>query len=269
VCEVAYEPSRDLLAVWLVSGSVRLYSLGSGKLEATIPASKREGSCRVGLAPGAGLLAAGNQPQATLYRLDTRRPVGTLVWHKGTVGVLAFGKGEQVLATGADNGELMLWKVEEEEEETPVVVRPPVPTKPEEKPGGGAPSGEAPHDWLPKDDVVVGESMVMEGLQFDQSSYILRPEGKAELDKVAAWMKKYPRLRISLEGHTSNEGDPARNLTLSRQRVESAKNYLLDRGLGEDRIETQAYGETRPVADNKTAAGRAKNRRIELRVLDF
>jgi len=86
---------------------------------------------------------------------------------------------------------------------------------------------------------------------------------------VVRWMKKYPQLRISLEGHTSNEGDPAKNMQLSLRRVTSARNYLAGNGIAENRVEISGFGEEKPIADNSNASGRVKNRRIELRIVDF
>ena len=113
----------------------------------------------------------------------------------------------------------------------------------------------------------VGEVFVLEDLQFDQSSYALRIDAKKELDKLLGVLIKYPTLEIKLEGHTSNEGDENKNMKLSKQRVESARNYLISKGIKADRVMVRGFGEANPRADNSTIAGRIANRRIEMRII--
>ncbi|HNQ00543.1 MAG TPA: OmpA family protein, partial [Bacteroidia bacterium] len=76
---------------------------------------------------------------------------------------------------------------------------------------------------------------------------------------------KYPEAKLSVEGHTDNTGNPEKNVTLSQKRCESVKNYLVSKGIDANRLTATGYGDTRPIADNKTADGRAKNRRVELK----
>ncbi|MGB0524784.1 MAG: OmpA family protein, partial [Flammeovirgaceae bacterium] len=113
----------------------------------------------------------------------------------------------------------------------------------------------------------VGEVFVLENLQFDQSSYALRKEAVQELNNLKKVLHQHPNMEIVLEGHTSNEGDEAKNMELSKQRLESARNYLIARGIDADRVGVKAFGETKPRADNSTIAGRIANRRIEMRIV--
>lgn len=281
VCEIGYYPKRDWLTVWLVSGSVAIYNLKNGKLVTTIPASKKQGSCYAGIAPQAGLLATGNQPSGVIYDIESRRPIATLQKHTADISMLVFNAQETVLATASNDTQVMLWRdktafpdlIEEPvaklpTKNPPVIITPKPPKKPVDT-GSGSGTGADTGDFVKKEDMVRGETFVLEGLQFDQSSYALRPDARKELDKVLYWMKKYPLLSIALEGHTSDEGDADKNLQLSIRRVTSAKNYLAGNGIAEERITTQGFGEEQPIADNGTATGRVKNRRIELRILDF
>jgi outer membrane protein OmpA-like peptidoglycan-associated protein len=80
-------------------------------------------------------------------------------------------------------------------------------------------------------------------------------------------LQQYPDLRIAVSGHTDNVGDPAKNLELSQARAEAVKTYFTAKGVDATRIETRGAGETEPVADNKTDAGRQQNRRIEFKLL--
>ena len=77
-------------------------------------------------------------------------------------------------------------------------------------------------------------------------------------------MVKYPQTNWDIQGHTDNVGSDASNQKLSERRAASVKKYFTDKGIAVDRMQSEGYGETRPVADNKTAAGRAQNRRTEI-----
>jgi outer membrane protein OmpA-like peptidoglycan-associated protein len=72
--------------------------------------------------------------------------------------------------------------------------------------------------------------------------------------------------KVSIEGHTDNTGKADKNLALSQKRVDAVKAYLVKKGVDASRLTAVAYGDTKPVGDNKTAAGRAENRRVEFKV---
>ncbi|MCA9717291.1 MAG: OmpA family protein, partial [Myxococcales bacterium] len=78
---------------------------------------------------------------------------------------------------------------------------------------------------------------------------------------------EFPSIRIEISGHTDSIGDPEYNKDLSRRRAEAVKSYLVENGIAPDRVETRGAGMDEPVASNQTAAGRAKNRRIEFTIL--
>ena len=106
-----------------------------------------------------------------------------------------------------------------------------------------------------------------ESLKFDTNQTSLKPEGKAMLDKIAEVISKYPENRIGIEGHTDNVGKDTYNVTLSQGRADSVQAYLISKGLPPRCVVgTIGYGESRPVADNATAEGRAQNRRVELKI---
>ncbi|MCK6503225.1 OmpA family protein [Myxococcota bacterium] len=87
------------------------------------------------------------------------------------------------------------------------------------------------------------------------------------LDKVVTTMKSVPTVRIRVEGHTDSQGDAAANQAISQQRAEAVRNFLVSMGVEGTRIEAIGYGETLPIDSNATEAGRARNRRIEMRVI--
>jgi OOP family OmpA-OmpF porin len=108
----------------------------------------------------------------------------------------------------------------------------------------------------------------VKGLHFATDSAKLDAKGKKALDEVAAVLKKNPNLRVQLDGHTDATATEQHNRTLSEQRAQAARSYLVARGIEKKRLEAKGFGESKPVADNDTAGGRAQNRRTEIEVLD-
>lgn len=99
-------------------------------------------------------------------------------------------------------------------------------------------------------------------VHFDTDKSKIKPKYKAELAKVADFMKKYPSVTTTIEGHTDSVGSAKYNMKLSQRRADSVMNYLVKNfGIEPSRLKAKGYGLTKPVADNKTAAGRAQNRR--------
>ncbi len=101
---------------------------------------------------------------------------------------------------------------------------------------------------------------------FDTGSDGVKAEGVTELSKVGDILAKYSDDRIRIEGHTDSTGDAKKNQLLSERRANAVKTILLSRGVQEQQIIVTGYGETKPIADNATAEGRAKNRRVELHI---
>ena len=106
-----------------------------------------------------------------------------------------------------------------------------------------------------------------DGVTFDVGSYTLRPEFRDTLDKIAASMNQYPNSLIDVYGHTDSTGSDAYNQTLSENRARTVGNYLASKGVSPTRLRTQGFGETMPVASNDTVEGRARNRRVEIKIV--
>lgn len=106
--------------------------------------------------------------------------------------------------------------------------------------------------------------VTIEGANFDIDSAKLRPAAAAKLQPVVEFAKKYPDAGMKVHGHTSNTGTHAHNQKLSERRAEAVKAYLVKQGIDASRITTKGFGETEPIADNKTKEGRAENRRVEI-----
>ena len=102
---------------------------------------------------------------------------------------------------------------------------------------------------------------------FDFDKSVLKPEGKAKLDDLSSKVKNINLEVIIAVGHTDSVGSDAYNQKLSVRRAEAVKAYLVSKGIDKSRVYTEGKGEKQPVADNKTAAGRAKNRRVEIEVV--
>ena len=99
---------------------------------------------------------------------------------------------------------------------------------------------------------------------FDFGKYDLRPEAREKLAKLSGIVLGHPGLYLAVEGHTDNVGTDLVNQALSEKRAESVRNYLVEEGLLATSVRAQGFGKTAPVADNSTAAGRQKNRRVEI-----
>ena len=99
-------------------------------------------------------------------------------------------------------------------------------------------------------------------VEFDTNKANIKPKYNGEIARVADFMKKYPTVTTTIEGHTDNVGSKKSNMKLSQRRADSVKNYLVKKfGIASSRLQAKGYGPTKPIADNKTAAGKLKNRR--------
>ncbi|EIK96759.1 porin [Pseudomonas sp. M47T1] len=104
-------------------------------------------------------------------------------------------------------------------------------------------------------------------VKFDFNKSVVKPNSYADIKNLADFMKQYPQTTTRVEGHTDNVGPDAYNQKLSERRATAVKNVLVNQyGIQGNRVDSIGYGKTRPVADNKTEAGRAVNRRVEAEV---
>ena len=109
-------------------------------------------------------------------------------------------------------------------------------------------------------------TIVLDNVLFDFDKTAIKPDGAKILDRLVAFLKENPDRKVALEGHTDSVGTPQYNQGLSERRAASVKDYLTKRGVAANRVSTAGFGLTRPIADNKPAEGRAKNRRVEIKV---
>lgn len=114
--------------------------------------------------------------------------------------------------------------------------------------------------------IEVGTTVVLKSILFKQSKPELLPDSYKELDEVADFMKANPSVEIELSGHTDNRGSFRQLLSLSQQRVNKVKTYLVSKGISAKRISGRGYGDSKPVASNDTEESRALNRRVEFTI---
>jgi OmpA-OmpF porin, OOP family len=120
-----------------------------------------------------------------------------------------------------------------------------------------------------KEEVKKKVEFAAKNIFFNTGSAVLLKKSYKPLDEVVTVLNENPTLILDIEGHTDNTGAPERNQTLSEERAASVKAYLVSKGISESRLVSAGYGADRPVADNKTAAGRAQNRRSELKLRSY
>jgi OmpA-OmpF porin, OOP family len=105
-------------------------------------------------------------------------------------------------------------------------------------------------------------------LLFDTGKATLQPSSQEQLDNIANILKAYPNVHVKIGGYTDNTGDPSANMTLSAERAKNVMDALVSAGIDPSRLTSEGYGDQFPVGDNSTEDGRAKNRRIALRVTE-
>lgn len=113
----------------------------------------------------------------------------------------------------------------------------------------------------------LASTIQLKGVNFDNDSAALRADAKPILDEAVAILKRYPLIRVEVAGYTDDRASDAYNLDLSQRRAQAVVGYFVQMGIEAARLVPKGYGESAPVADNTSAAGRADNRRVELRIL--
>lgn len=151
----------------------------------------------------------------------------------------------------------------------------PAPTPAPELPPAVQPAQvEAMPNIQPQAPIVVTETertllenkpVTIDAAKFDFNKSKLRPSANSTLDEIVEFSQKYPDAQFYVDGHTDNVGSESYNRKLSMKRAQTVKKYLSNKGVPSERMKVRALGESRPIASNKTAAGRAKNRRVEVR----
>ncbi len=122
-------------------------------------------------------------------------------------------------------------------------------------------------DTKPQNVKISNRQIVIDDMiQFETGKAIIKPESYKILDSVVQVMTDYPQLEIRIEGHTDSDGSESANLQLSKARADSVFEYMVEHGVDGRRMSTEGLGETRPIDTNRTASGKANNRRVEFHI---
>jgi OOP family OmpA-OmpF porin len=112
-----------------------------------------------------------------------------------------------------------------------------------------------------------GEVEILQPIEFEFGKAVIKPGSYPILDEVVTLMESRPEYRVGVYGHTDNRGAMALNMRLSKERAAACKNYLINKGIAASRLESEGFGPNKPVTTNDTDEGRAKNRRVEFKIL--
>jgi outer membrane protein OmpA-like peptidoglycan-associated protein len=104
-------------------------------------------------------------------------------------------------------------------------------------------------------------------VRFESNKYDIKPESFPTLDRLTDNLKNNPKNAVEIHGHADSSGNDAINIPLAKRRAEAVKAYLVGKGIKPNRITTKGFGSSKPIADNATPEGRAKNRRVEIILL--
>lgn len=117
--------------------------------------------------------------------------------------------------------------------------------------------------------VKVGKKVVLNNILFETGKSVLTPGSSAELDRLTDILEENEHMRIEISGHTDNTGSESLNFRLSESRAKAVVDFLVKNGIDIARLEYRGYGPQQPIADNTTAEGRSRNRRVEFKILEF
>lgn len=282
--DVVAGPLPNSVATWSNDGKVNIWANNTGAISASFQVTTPGNYSGASFSrDGRYMVTSASGTVAKIWDMTNGRQIVTLSGHTRIVRISRFSPTENMVATASYDGSVKLWKDKKEEtKEDPIVAVVEIPKKEEPKKEDPIvaiteiPKKEEPKKEDTKKDVFKeikieelkeGDIIQLENILFVQSRPELLLSSNDEVEKLIAFMKKYPTVEIELSGHTDNVGNPLRNQTLSEQRVEVVKNKLIRNGIKDKRIQTVAYGGSKPLTDNNTEAGRQKNRRVEMKIL--
>jgi outer membrane protein OmpA-like peptidoglycan-associated protein len=118
-------------------------------------------------------------------------------------------------------------------------------------------------------EVIEKINLAAKNIFFATGSAKLLAASNSSLNSVVKILQDDPTYKVDIEGHTDNTGTPEKNQLLSQQRADAVKAFLVSKGIDESRITSKGFGQDKPVADNKTTAGKTKNRRLEMKLRNY
>ena len=243
VCEMSFSPKNGLLAVWLADGILKFWNVDTKVNTENRKVCSQYGSSCFGFSGDGNFMVTGNEASvAKIWDYQTGNLVQNLTGHSLQTDVMDFSPKNDLILT-ADKNLVKIWTKKKAE-----VV-------------------ETVDKIVFEETELKTDETIDLNLQFPQSKSTLSTDSKNQLEKVVAFMKKYPSIRIKIEGHTDNIGDAAKNMALSTERCLVSKNYLINKGIDQKRVETEGFGGSKPIADNRHESTRKLNRRVEMRIL--
>jgi len=111
-------------------------------------------------------------------------------------------------------------------------------------------------------------NFTLDEVYFETGSYTLAENSMVALNKLLSALQFNPKMKVEIAGHTDNVGNPQANLNLSQHRADAILNWLVGKGVEKSRLIAKGYGDSKPIADNSMEAGRKKNRRTEVRIIE-
>ncbi len=269
--DVVTGPFLNGVATWTYDGRVTFWDLQTGKEISSMQVSDNETYSAAAFDKTRSLMATGaSESVAKVWDLQRGRQIATLKGHTQEVRMTRFHPHKHWIATASTDGTIRIWGEKPEEEIPPALasIRKIDPVQ-MQKQTDIATKKTSKMIFFQGKLLEKGETINLKKVRFERGSYILQTEGTTQLQELVELMLQHKDLIIRLEGHTDNVGDPHKNKALARRRVLAAKNYLIMKGVYEQRIDIQAYGGEKPIAPNDTEENRQKNRRIELKILDL
>ncbi len=121
---------------------------------------------------------------------------------------------------------------------------------------------------IPPEKTCYPKVIILKGVNFDYNKSVLKPGSHSVLNENIGILKSRPKMTITIIGHTDSDGDEVYNQKLSEARAKAVMQYFLEQGIPAARITAMGKGESSPIADNRTDAGKAQNRRIEIEFTD-
>lgn len=124
--------------------------------------------------------------------------------------------------------------------------------------------GTAETQGCPKSKEITRGALILKGVNFESGKAVLLAGSYTALNEMAESLREWPEIMLEVSGHTDNTGNATTNQALSQARAETVRQYLIGKGIAADRLTAIGYGQDKPIADNKSANGRAQNRRVEI-----
>jgi len=268
--DVTTGPFINGVSTWSYDGRVTFWNLTTSKKISSMQVSKPETYSTFSFDKSKTLMVTGADGKvAKVWDLQHGRQIAELSGHQEIIRTARFHPHKNLIATASYDGTIRIWE-EKIEEILPALVS----IKKIDPVNILENTPEKPHRvqktiFFQEKLLTEGETINLRKVRFNQGSYILQNQAFDELQQLVNLMKKNRTLKIRLEGHTDNVGDPQKNRALARRRVLAAKNFLIMKGIYEQRIEILAYGGEKPLVENNSETNRKLNRRIELKILEI